>query len=99
MKNILLSCFFLVFSFGLSAQSAAENLRIFPNPVVNSFEIGASDRVSSIRVINKVGREVRNFTFTAGIKYDITDLPQGMYLVQLRDTDEKVIHTQRVKKN
>lgn len=99
MKNVLLSCFFLVFSFGLSAQSAAENLRIFPNPVVNSFEIGASDRVTSIRVINMVGREVRSFDFTAGSKYDITDLPQGMYLVQLRDTDEKVIHTQRVKKN
>lgn len=99
MKTLLLSCFILVFSFGLSAQSATENLRIFPNPVVNSFEIGESDRVNNIRVINMVGREVRKFEFEAGIKYDIADLPQGMYLVQLRDSDDKVIHTQRVKKN
>lgn len=99
MKNILLSCFFLVFSLTLSAQAATENLRIYPNPVANSFEIGETERVTSIRVINMVGREVRKFEFAAGTKYDITDLPQGMYLVQLRDTEDSVIHTQRVKKN
>ena len=71
MKNVLLSCFILVFSLGLSAQSATENLRIFPNPVVNSFGIGESDRVNNIRVINMVGREVRKFEFEAGVKYDI----------------------------
>ncbi|MFT7119859.1 MAG: hypothetical protein ACJAZ9_000028 [Neolewinella sp.] len=99
MKNVLLSCFFLVFSFVLSAQSATENLRIFPNPVTTSFEIGESDRVSTIRVMNMVGREVKMFDFVIDEKYGIAELPQGMYLVQLRDADEKVIHTQRVKKN
>lgn len=99
MKTTLLALFFLVFSVGLSAQSAAENLRIFPNPVNTAFEIGASDRVSSVRVLNMVGREVRKFDFASGSQYDIADLPQGMYLVQLRDGQDEVIHTQRVKKN
>lgn len=99
MKNVLLSCFFLLFSFALSAQSKTENLRIYPNPVTSYFEIGESDRVTSIKVINMVGREVRDFDFIQDGKYDITGLPQGMYLVQLRDGEEKVIHTQRVKKN
>ena len=99
MKNVLLSCFFLVFSFALSAQAKTENLRIYPNPVTSTFEIGESERVANIKVINMVGREVRDFDFIEGGKYDIADLPQGMYLVQLRDADEKVIHTQRVKKN
>lgn len=99
MKTTLLTLFILVLSFGLSAQSATENLRIFPNPVTTSFEIGESDRVTSIRVINMVGREVRQFDYAAGTKYDIADLPQGMYLVQLRDVKDEVIHTQRVKKS
>ena len=98
MKTLLLSLF-LVFSFGLSAQSATEDLRIFPNPVATSFEIGFSERVSNIRVINMVGREVKKFDYAEGSKYDIAELPQGMYLVQLRDASDEVIHTQRVKKN
>jgi len=88
--------FFLTFSTSLSAQ---EDLRVFPNPVTTSFEIGESARVESIRVINMAGREIRAFQYAAGINYNIADLPQGMYLVQLQDKEEKVIHTQRVKKN
>ena len=42
---------------------------------------------------------MKAFDFAAKKKYDITDLPQGMYLVQLKDAGNKVIHTQRVKKN
>lgn len=99
MKNALLSCFFFLFALSLGAQSATENLRIFPNPVAESFEIGESDRVTNIRVLNMVGREVKKFDFTAGTKYAITDLPPGMYLVQLRDGEDQVVHTQRVKKS
>lgn len=99
MKNALLSVFFFVLSLGVCAQTASEDLRIFPNPVTTTFEIGHSDRVASVRVINMVGREVKAFDFTAGEAYNITELPQGMYLVQLRDAKDEVIHTQRVKKN
>ncbi|TXF90129.1 T9SS type A sorting domain-containing protein [Neolewinella aurantiaca] len=99
MKNALLFCLFFTLNFGLSAQAPAEDLRIFPNPVTTTFEIGYSDRVKDVLVINMVGREVKAFDFGAKKKYDIADLPQGMYLVQLKDADDKVIHTQRVKKN
>lgn len=99
MKNTLLACFFLLCTFTLSAQAGGESLRVFPNPVTTAFEVGASERVVSIRVINMVGREVRSFDFANGQLYDIADLPKGMYLVQLRDADAQVIHTQRVKKN
>lgn len=98
MKNLLLACF-LVCSFALSAQSGGESLRIFPNPVAEAFEIGSSERVTNIRVLNMVGREVKQFAFAAGTKYEIADLPPGMYLVQLRDGDDQVVHTQRVKKS
>ncbi len=101
MKNVLLSIAFLVFSCGLAAQSSVgqEDLRVFPNPVTTQFEIGNSDRVKTIRVINMVGREVKVFDYVSDKPYNVADLPQGMYLVQLQDAEDKVIHTQRVKKN
>lgn len=99
MKNILLLAFFVTLSFGLSAQAATEDLRVFPNPVNTYFEIGHSDRVSTVRIINMAGKEVKQFDFRPKETYDIAELPSGMYLVQLRDGDDEVIHTQRVKKN
>lgn len=99
MKNALLSIAFLFFSLGLAAQTATEDLRIFPNPVSTTFEIGYSERVVNVRVINMVGREVRQFDYATKSTYDIANLPQGMYLVQLSDGNDNVIHTQRIKKN
>lgn len=99
MKNFTLSLFFLFISLGLAAQTTTEDLRIFPNPVTTTFEIGHSDRVLKVNVINMVGREVKAFDYVDKETYDITELPQGMYLVQLKDKDNKVIHTQRIKKN
>lgn len=99
MKNALLAIFFVLLSFAAFGQSSTEDLRIFPNPVTTTFEIGHSDRVADVRVINMVGKEVKRFPFGNGKAYDISALPQGMYLVQLRDASDEVIHTQRVKKN
>ena len=99
MKNVILLSLFFLFTVSLFGQTAAvEDLRVFPNPVVDQFEVGSSERVGSIRVVNMVGREVRKFDTSAQTTFDIADLPQGMYLVQLRDHEDKVIHTQRVKK-
>ncbi|MEM1358631.1 MAG: T9SS type A sorting domain-containing protein [Bacteroidota bacterium] len=100
MKSFFFTTVFtLLFFTSLSAQDAKEDLRIFPNPVNTAFEIGPSDRVATIRVINMVGREIRTFEYAAGQLYDVADLLPGMYLVQLQGKDEKVIHTQRIKKN
>lgn len=99
MKNFLLSFFFLFLSLGLAAQTATEDLRIFPNPVTTAFEIGHSERVTKVNVINMVGREVKAFDYADKQTYNIAELPQGMYLVQLKDANDQVIHTQRIKKN
>lgn len=99
MKNFTLFLFFLFLSLGLAAQTATEDLRIFPNPVTTTFEIGHSDRVAKVNVINMVGREIKAFDYADKETYDIAELPQGMYLVQLKDKNDKVIHTQRIKKN
>ena len=99
MKSFSLLCVFLLFALVASAQSASEDLRIFPNPVATQFEIGPSETVATVHVINMIGRELKQFAFSTGMTYDIASLPQGMYIVQLRDRGEKVLHTQRIKKS
>ncbi|MEO0628387.1 MAG: T9SS type A sorting domain-containing protein, partial [Bacteroidota bacterium] len=69
-----------------------------PNPVVESFEVDYSGQLSSLSVLNMFGREVARFQFEMGKQYDISRLPRGMYLIQLRDRQNAVVRTQRLKK-
>jgi hypothetical protein len=103
MKHTLLFCFFFIVSLSLSAQTSSkfgqsEDLRIFPNPVVEYFKVGYTERVSKIIVTNVIGREVRRFDYSANEKYEIGDLPGGYYLIQMRDYKNKIVRTQRVSK-
>lgn len=103
MKHTLLFIFFLFCSLQLGAQSAAfqgqsEDLRVFPNPVVNYFQIGYSDRVKRVQLVNTIGRKVRSFDYDNKAQYDISDLPRGFYLVQLLDSKNAVVQTQRISK-
>jgi len=103
MKHTLLFSLFFVFSLGLSAQTSArslqaEDLRVFPNPVVAHFEVGHSERIQLVRVMNMVGREVKRFEYVPNQKYQVGDLPRGYYLIQLRDSANRVIKTQRISK-
>ena len=102
MKHALLLLFFCGAAFSLSAQSArsgqAEDLRVFPNPVVEYFQLGYSEEVKTIRVVNMIGREVRSFAYQEGSTYNVGDLPRGMYVVQMRDEENRVLRTQRINK-
>ncbi len=103
MKHTLLFVFFFFGCLHLGAQSAsygqqAEDLRVFPNPVIEYFQIGFSDRVQRIQVMNSIGRKVRSFDYASNTKYNISDLPSGYYLVQLIGDKHTVIRTQRISK-
>lgn len=103
MKQILLLIFFLSATIQLEAQSTTfkgltEDLRVFPNPVVSYFQLGYSERVTRIYVVNPIGRKVRSFDYESKGQYDISDLPKGFYLVQLLDAENTVVRTQRISK-
>ncbi len=73
-------------------------VKIFPNPVVDYFEVSDDDRVVKLVVFNLAGKEMKRFDAAAGQKYYISDLPKGLYLVQLLNKDSQTIVTQRVSK-
>ncbi len=81
-----------------TAASESVELRVFPNPTTVSFSLNDNDSVQDIHVYNLVGREMKSFTYEKNQKYSVEDLPKGIYLVQMRGKDEKIIATQRLSK-
>ncbi|MFN7116916.1 MAG: T9SS type A sorting domain-containing protein [Saprospiraceae bacterium] len=73
-------------------------IKIFPNPATDYFEISQSEKVAQIVVFNLVGKELKRFDANEGQRYNIAELPKGLYLVQLLDRSGQTIVTQRVSK-
>jgi len=109
MKQTLLV---FLFVFGLSVAASAQvslrssssqvldrvELRVYPNPVVDHFEISESDQINHIRVYNLVGRKMKDYTYTKEERYYVGDLPRGLYLVQLIGNNNKTLITRRINK-
>ncbi|RCW92122.1 T9SS type A sorting domain-containing protein [Winogradskyella arenosi] len=55
---------------------------VFPNPAKNSFQIQANENVERVELYNITGRLVK--TFEGEANYNISDLPSGIYLAQVK---------------
>ncbi len=72
---------------------------IFPNPAVDVIELAdAGEEVRVLRVYNLLGREMLRFEVVKGAKYNVANLPAGIYLVQMLDEKGEVLSTQRMHK-
>jgi Secretion system C-terminal sorting domain len=101
MKLFFLLPFLLMLGLNLAAQSNSKtDLTVYPNPVTEFISINDSkDAVAHIVVFSLVGKKEREFECTTkGEQYQISDLPKGLYLVQLQDRDRKVLTTQKIQK-
>lgn len=110
MRKILLIIPFLFLTTLIMAQAntASSNqtstpvvkniIKIYPNPAFNFIGLNKATGISSIIIYNLVGRKMKKFMAQKGERYNISDLPRGMYLVQLRGKDGKVVTTQRMSK-
>ena len=110
MKKIVQIFLFILLMLPVSAQLRAVNnrfpvgggdnptIKIFPNPASDYIELTQNDKVSKVVVFNLVGKEMRRFDAGDGQRHNISDLPKGLYLVQLLDKAGQTIVTQRVSK-
>jgi hypothetical protein len=73
-------------------------IKIFPNPATDYIELSQNDKVAKVVVFNLVGKELKRFDAADGQRYNISELPKGLYLVQLLDKGGQTIVTQRVSK-
>lgn len=112
MKQILQSILFsLALILAVSVTATANNggddnttvqqtddIRVYPNPAIDYFMVSDNDAVSKVWIYNILGKRVKTYKVEADTKYDIKDLPRGMYIVRLVGNDGKLIMTTRINK-
>ncbi|MFN7117169.1 MAG: T9SS type A sorting domain-containing protein [Saprospiraceae bacterium] len=78
---------------------AVSDIRVFPNPASDYFELTNDQSVERLMVYNLLGREVRSFrTQGIGQQYSLQGLPDGLYLIALVNDRKEVIKTVRLNK-
>lgn len=72
---------------------------IYPNPVQTEFFLrNPEQQVRSMRLFNLMGKEALQFQVVEGQAYDLSNLTQGIYFMQLLDSRNKIIKTVRINK-
>ncbi len=79
-------------------ETEKSKLRIFPTPVTDVMLLTNNTFVKQLRVSNILGKQLRTFDTHPQGRYDIGELPDGMYLVSMLDADNKIVKTVRVTK-
>jgi hypothetical protein len=74
------------------------SLRLFPNPAIDYFEITPNAPVDEIVLYNMIGKKIRMFDASQNNRYDISDIPAGLYLVSLINEKRGVLKTLRLNK-
>ncbi len=73
-------------------------IKIYPNPTIDYISISEADQVERLIIYNIVGRPVKLFDANYYNRYDVMDLPTGMYLVRLMGKNDRTIKTVRLSK-
>lgn len=74
-------------------------ISIYPNPATQFISIDNDDNVKQIAIFNLMGRKLLSFqNVVKDVRYDVSNLPSGMYLIRIVDQSNKIITTQRISK-
>ena len=70
-----------------------ENISVYPNPAKEHFMVaGLDSKVTDIQLVTLSGRVVKIFESIAnGQKLDVSDVPAGMYFVQINGRSERLV--------
>lgn len=81
------------------AEWNGEDLLVYPNPSSGRFTVKSSDMIRSVHICNMLGTSIPDRTNWNGVaKYftvDLSDLPDGIYLLQVTDVLGQM-HTSRL---
>ena len=75
-----------------------DDIKIFPNPAIDYFELNDYQGVEEVVISNLIGNELRRYNVYPGAKFDVGFLPGSIYLVRLLNARRDVIKTMRLKK-
>lgn len=68
-----------------------------PNPTNNSFSIQSDDAIKSVRIYDTTGKQVSSFEHKKE-SIDISNLPAGIYFVEVENVENKVFTEKIIKK-
>ena len=74
-----------------NAETAAKNIGIFPNPANNSFTVSGINEVQQLKIYSIDGRLVKQEAVSCSQSIDISELPQGLYYVNINKLNFKLI--------
>ncbi len=75
-------------------------LKLYPNPAIDFINLNNEEEaVREVVVFSVTGRQMRQFDAVKGKnEFQVSDLPKGMYLVQLLGQKSEILLTQRLNK-
>lgn len=80
-------------------QQSNDDIRIYPNPAIDYIMVTQSSKVDKVWIYNILGKKVKSYKVeNPDAKYDIRDLPRGMYIVRLVNHEGELLLTRRVNK-
>lgn len=83
----------------VTTHHTSNDIRVYPNPAIDYIMVTENDNVDKVWIYNILGKRVKAYKVeTADAKYDIRDLPRGMYIVRLINHDGDLVMTRRVNK-
>ena len=76
-----------------------KDIKLFPNPATDYFTLTSIGNVRDVIIHNIIGTPLKQYIAEEGAHYSISDLPSGVYMVQLVDTDGNNVGSKRVYKH
>jgi hypothetical protein len=73
----------------VNANIRQQDIRLFPNPTAEYFQLSPGTGIGRVVVYNTLGRQLRSFDVYEGRRYSLAGLPDGMYLVSLFEPGAK----------
>ena len=82
-----------------STAFQSPKIKVYPNPATHYIKLSKLQGVRKIKILSLIGSPIKLYDVIAlEEKYNVADLPNGLYLVQLLDNNNKVVTTQRLNK-
>jgi hypothetical protein len=76
----------------------ARDIRIFPNPATDYLMLTEYSQIGRIDIYSLLGRRMRSFNILDDRSLNISDLPNGLYLVGIVDLSGRTVKTLRLSK-
>ncbi len=78
---------------------SANQIRLFPNPATEFVILyDETNSVEQLVFFNIVGKQVKQFKVSEGMRYQLGDIPDGIYLVRMVSHQGNIIKTIRISK-